>query len=244
MMVATGLSCGEHVGQPHHFPVGVGYLDADGGLAGDRCQHAHALGSHRVGDVALQRGDLLDLDAGPQFDLVAGDGGPAGAARDGRVDLELGQHLTDGAGHVGVGRTAFLGRITGYQQVQRRQRVGTLDDPVQHLGIFAAAASSGAPTGGGFRYRRSVILRNLGRRPGRWPVVGAQGHLVVVTVGEVLAGDFDGVRVVTIEVREVLEVVGVFPWQQPGAEHGAHGIWHLSDRDPGQQEQSEQRADE
>ena len=46
--------------------------------------------------LRLQRGDLLDLDAGAEFDLVAGDGRAAGAAGDRGVDLELLQHLGDG----------------------------------------------------------------------------------------------------------------------------------------------------
>ena len=119
VVVTAGGRRGEHVGQPHHFAVGVGHLDADGGLAGDRGQHADALGGHRVGDVLLQRGDLLHLDARPQLDLVAGDGGPAGAAGDGRVDLELVEYLADGAGHDVVGGAALLRRVAGDQQGHR-----------------------------------------------------------------------------------------------------------------------------
>ena len=89
VVVAAGGRVGQHVGQPHHLAVGVGHLDADGRLAGDRREHPDALGGDGVGDVLLQRGDLLDLHAGAEFDLVARDGRPAGAAGDGGVDLEL-----------------------------------------------------------------------------------------------------------------------------------------------------------
>ena len=53
MVVAARRRIGQHVGQPHHFPIDIGHLDADCGLAWDRRQHPDALGGHRVGDIAL-----------------------------------------------------------------------------------------------------------------------------------------------------------------------------------------------
>ena len=194
--------------------------------------------------LRLQRGDLLHLDARPELDLVAGDGGPAGAAGDGGVDLELVQHLADGVGHLAVGRAALLGRVTGDQQAQRRQRVGTLDDPVQLLGVpFSGPAA--APDGG-FRDGRDVVLeggrRGTGRRPGLRVVVGVESRVVVIAVGEIFARG--GTRVVGKLIVVVVGVVGVIALVKPGAEHGTHRIGHLADRGPGQQQQPEQRADE
>ena len=82
VVVTTGRGCGEHIGQPHHFTIGVGHFNTHGGFTGDRRQHPHALGGHRVGDIALQRSDFLDLDPGSEFHLVAGDGRPAGTPGD------------------------------------------------------------------------------------------------------------------------------------------------------------------
>ena len=250
MMVATGRRRSEYVGESHHFAVGVGDLDADGGLAGDRRQHADALGGHRVGDVALQRGDLFHLDARPQLDLVAGDGGPAGATGDGRVDLELGEHVTNRAGHLDVGGTAFLRRIAGDQQAQGRQRVGTLDDPVQ---MFFFPRGSTVLRGGGFRNGGNVViergLERAGRRPRLRLIVGIERSAVVVTVGKVftrgiLACFSVAVLVVASVVASVVVIpVSVVALERPGPEHGAHHIRHLADRGPSQQQQPEQRAD-
>ncbi len=105
----AGGRIGEHVGQAHHFPVDVGHLDADRGLAGNRREHPDALGRHRIGDVLLQRGDLLDLHARAEFDLVTGDGRAAGASGDRGVDLELLQHLGDRLDHRSLAALRFFG---------------------------------------------------------------------------------------------------------------------------------------
>ena len=102
--------------EPDHLAVGVGHLDADRRLAGDRREQPDVVGGHRVGDVAGQRGDLLDLDAGPELDLVAGDRRAAGEAGDGRVDLELVEHLGDRLDHRVVGGAALLRRVARDQQ--------------------------------------------------------------------------------------------------------------------------------
>ncbi len=160
VVVAAGGRVGEHVGQPNHLAVGVGNLDADGGLAGDRREHPDALGGHGVGDVLLQRRDLLDLHAGSEFDLVAGDGRAAGAPRDGGIHLELVQDRLDDHHHLVVGGAAQLRRIACDEQIQRRQRVRALDDPVEFQrvlllgGLLASRRASGR-----LRDRRLLVER-------------------------------------------------------------------------------------
>src|SRR5205085_12261798 len=51
----------------------VGDLDADGAPPGDGGDDPHVGAGHGVGDVVGQAGDLVDLDAGPELQLVAGD---------------------------------------------------------------------------------------------------------------------------------------------------------------------------
>ena len=130
MVVAAGRRIGQHVGEAHHLAVGVGHLDADGGLARNRREHPDALGGDRIRDVLLQLGDLLDLDAGSQLDLVSRDGRSPRAAGDRRVDLELLQHFGDRLGHAVIGCTAPLRRVALLEQIQRRQRVRALHDAV------------------------------------------------------------------------------------------------------------------
>ena len=191
------------------------------------------------------------LTPGAQLDLVAGDGGAAGAAGDGGVDLELVEHLGDGVGHDGVGGAALLGRVARDEQAQRRQGVGPFDDAVQHLCLGlpgrATAGLAGCRLGDG----RSVVVagkpRGVGRllrRPGLRLAV--ERALVVVAVGEVFAGHAvvgEPVFVVPA-VPVVVPVVIVVALPEPGAEHGPHGVGHLADRGPGQEQQAEHETDE
>ncbi len=89
VLVAAGGRGAQDVAEGHVFAVGVGDLDADGALAGDRREDTHVGGGHRVGDVLRQVGELVDLDAGAEDDLVAGDCRAAGEAGDARVDVEV-----------------------------------------------------------------------------------------------------------------------------------------------------------
>ncbi len=123
MLVLPGRRRVQHVGQANHLTVGVGDLDTDRGLAGDRREQAHVVGCRGVGDVALQRGDLLDLHARTEFDLVSRDGRPAGVSGDRGVDLELLQHAGHPVDHVVVGAAAHLRRIALEKQIGRRQAV-------------------------------------------------------------------------------------------------------------------------
>ena len=93
VVVTTRLGRSQDVAEADHLLVGVGDLDADRGLARDRAEDAHLVRGDRVGDVLAEGRDLLDLDRRAELDLVPGDGGSPGVARDGRVDLELLQHL-------------------------------------------------------------------------------------------------------------------------------------------------------
>ena len=58
-------------------------------LAGDDVDDPDVGALDRVGDVALQRLDPLDLDRRPELDLVAGDRRPAAEPGDGGIDVEL-----------------------------------------------------------------------------------------------------------------------------------------------------------
>ena len=64
--------------QEHRVAHQVGHLDADGRLTGNGRQHADTLGGDHVSDVALQRGDLLDLHSQVSPDnLIGPDSKPA-----------------------------------------------------------------------------------------------------------------------------------------------------------------------
>ncbi len=143
--------------------------------------------------LLLQRGDLLDLDAGSELDLVAGDGRAPGAAGDRGVDLELLQHLRDRLDHPVVGCTAALRRVARRQQIQRRQRVGTIDDavraPAVRLGRLLALAPRGSAREPSAPRRRAgscpSACRGSGPRPARLRR-RCRPRVVVVAVGEVV----------------------------------------------------------
>ena len=61
------------VAEPHQAPARVRHLDADRLLAGDRGEDADVGGGERVGEVVGELGDLLDLRARRQPQLVARD---------------------------------------------------------------------------------------------------------------------------------------------------------------------------
>ena len=110
VLVAASGSGSQDVAEGHVFAIGVGDLDADGALAGDRREDANVGGGHRVGYVFRQVRELIDLDAGSEDDLVAGDCRAARETGDARVDVkvleDLGERSDDlvvdgGARHVG-----------------------------------------------------------------------------------------------------------------------------------------------
>ena len=85
----------QHIAEGDDIAVGVGNLDADGGLTGNRREESDLVRRDRVFDVARQGGNPFDLDALREFDLVASDGRPAGETGDGRIDTELREDVGD-----------------------------------------------------------------------------------------------------------------------------------------------------
>jgi hypothetical protein len=83
----------QHVAEVDDLAARVGDLDADGLLAGDRGEDADVRGGQRVGEVVLELGDLGDLDAGREAQLVAGDVRARDHADDARLDPEVPQRL-------------------------------------------------------------------------------------------------------------------------------------------------------
>ena len=132
VLVPTGGSRAQNVAEGHVFAVGVGDLDTDGALAGNRREDTHVGRGHGVGDVFRQVGELVDLHAGAEDDLVAGDCRASGETGDARVDVEVREDLSQrrddlvvdgGSGHV---------RRSGDQEVLRRQGVA---DRVVEVGL-------------------------------------------------------------------------------------------------------------
>ena len=68
-------------------------LDADRLFAGNRRQDADVGRGERVGEVVAELGDFLDLGAGRQAQLVAGDVRAADDADDLRLDAEVAERL-------------------------------------------------------------------------------------------------------------------------------------------------------
>ena len=222
VVVAPGRRVGQHVGQPHHLAVDVGHLNADGRLAGDRRQHPDAFGCHRVGDVLLQLGDLLDLHARPELDLVARDRRAASAAGDRGVDLELRQHRVDRVDHVVVARATPLRWITGDQQIKRRQGIGALDDSVQVGEVRLSRAPAGRTS---LDWR--LLLHHGGLGDGRCVVL----ERIFVVAGLPCLG-----LVVVVLLRG--------PCQAADREHRPQRRRQLANRGAGQQQNPEQHADE
>ena len=111
VLVAAGGSRAQDVAEGHVFAVGVGDLDTDGALAGDRREDTYVCGGHGVGDVLRQVGELVDLDAGTEHDLVARDCRASREAGDACVDVKVREDLSQGRDDLIVdGRTGHVGR--------------------------------------------------------------------------------------------------------------------------------------
>jgi len=128
VVVAVGGPRTEHVAERHIFPVAVGHLDADRALARDRADDPHVGRLDRVGDVAGQLGDPLDLDARPELDLVARDGRAAGEPGDRGVHVELVEHAGQGGDHLVVGLAPGARCLTGREHVGGWQLVGRIGE--------------------------------------------------------------------------------------------------------------------
>ena len=122
----------------------VGDLDADGLLAGDRGEDADVRGGERVGEVVLELGDLADLDAGREPQLVAGDVRPGDHADDVRLDAEVAERLDElGGGLLLPGR---VGPVRVARRAGEEARVGDVQtnsgESVTDAAVAAAGVSS------------------------------------------------------------------------------------------------------
>ena len=116
---------GVDVAEADHAAALVRDLDADRLFARDRRQDADVGRGQRVGEVVAELGDFLDLGAGRQPQLVAGDVRAADDADDLRLDPEVAERLDQLAAdrvlvaRVGalVGPLALLERVAGRRPV-------------------------------------------------------------------------------------------------------------------------------
>ena len=202
--------------------------------------------------LLLQRGDLLDLDAGAEFDLVAGDGRAAGAAGDGGVDLELVEHRRDRP------RSSGRWRRCGASADHRRpaapataactgpRRRGRATGVLLGVAAFLRRAAVGSARGPSARRRRAGSCPSACRR-----VPGVPGHGRRLAVARRRAGRRSSRRrsrrarpSAVVRRRRRRRSTRRRRVASAGAEHRAHGVGHLADGGAGQQQQAEQRADD
>ena len=168
VLVAAGGSGAQDIAEGHVFAVGVGDLDTDGALAGDRREDTHIGGGHGVGDVLRQVGELVDLDAGAEDDLVAGDCRASGEAGDARVNVEVREDLSQRRDDLVVdGGSGHVGRA-GDQEVFRGKRVA---DRVVEVGLEGPLGLVGDRRG-----RRLVLELRFGFGHVRGHLDGGGGH--------------------------------------------------------------------
>ena len=179
-----------NVPDTHGGDSAVGHLDAHhGDLVGYRC-HTDAAGAQRQCDIVGQVGDLTELDALLQCELVAGDAGAVYHISGGGIHAEGAQRLRQTAGVVAQLRP-HLGAVVGVvllQQGDGRIAVGLLAlgqlllDGLAHLlrgGLHLLLELGLLRLGGhrllhrhgllhsGRRLRRGLLLQHLIRRPNR-----------------------------------------------------------------------------
>ena len=143
----------EEVAQRNELALMVRHLDADRRAAGDRRQDAHVDGRHCVGDVLLQAGDPGDLDAGAEFEFVAGHGRADRHAEQGGLDAVRGerfvQHLAAGLDGLAIDRL-LAGPV---EERHRRQH------PLAHRRTVADDPSGGLASRVELRLLRPARLR-------------------------------------------------------------------------------------
>ncbi len=122
--VAPRRLAAQHVAEADLLAVGVGDLDADRRLSGDRAEDADVSRGNGIRDVSGERGDAFDLDARTKLNLVPGHRRAAAETGDLRVDVELVEHLGQRVDHGVVGGAALLVRASGREQHVVGQRVG------------------------------------------------------------------------------------------------------------------------
>ena len=101
----------------------VGHLDADRLLAGDRRQDADLGGGERVGEIVLEVGDLGDLGAGRELQLVASHARAGDLADDARLDAEVREGLDE---HLGDPLAVVGELLRGRWRAVQNARVGQL----------------------------------------------------------------------------------------------------------------------
>ena len=108
----------------HDFAINIRNLDADRRFAGDRRKDTHVGTRHRIGDIALEIGDLFDLDTRSELNLVLGDGRPAQEADDFRVYLKLLERVGQRADDIVVRRGAHRMRLAFDEHAEIWQLIG------------------------------------------------------------------------------------------------------------------------
>ena len=188
------------VAEAHQAAALVRDLDADGLLARDRRQDPDVGRGQRVGQVVLERGDLRDLGARSELELVAAHVRPGDGADDLRLNAEVSEGLQEVAGDrlviLLVG--ALLGRTALQDRLRRRDLV------VDLLGLGDAAAL--LPHRG--ELQRLLLRRLLG-------LIGLNGLLI----GDHALGDPESL----VLLLEILELAGV------GLVRDADGIVEVRD---------------
>src|SRR5579875_15266 len=116
MRGGAGLAAGEDVSEGDQLALLVGHLDPDRRAAGDGGEDPHVGGSHRIGDVPLEVGDLGDLDPRAELQLVAGHGRPDRHADEPRLHAVGGERLLQRAPHGLDVAAVDLGGLGSLQQ--------------------------------------------------------------------------------------------------------------------------------
>ena len=115
------------VAEPDHPPVGVGNLDPHRLLAGDRCEDADVGGGERVREVILELGDLRDLGAGCEAQLVARDVRTGDRADHLRLHAEVPERLDQAVGRAAL-PCGVRPRLLGARARQQPGGLGQLPD--------------------------------------------------------------------------------------------------------------------
>ena len=105
---------------------GVGDLDTDGVLAGNRRQDVDALGASGTGEVFFQSGDALHPDSDGRIHLVPRDGWPLGDVTGRCLDVKLSQRIEDDfLDRLERGRIGRLMRlvVVAFEKIERRQGI-------------------------------------------------------------------------------------------------------------------------
>ena len=150
---------------------GVGHLDTDRLLARDRRQDPNIGRGQRVGEVVLELGDLGDLRARRQPDLVAGDVRSGDPTDDLCLDAEVSERLDQRPRRLLLAGRIGLGGLAG--GARQEARIGHLPAEVGIVGDRTAVAALGGQLGGVDRPSGTVRFRGrfVDRRVGVAEVV-------------------------------------------------------------------------